>query len=157
MKFFIAYFVSGIIILFTSVCCTPNGTPGIIHMSYLDAMDTVYNILDTTHIHPLQDKALYFLIDWKNVSGLKDSFFIDFIHDDHFCQKEIGNKYSSLSIFFYKRSKDTDRLVKDRLKKYLSYCNDDIVVEYLWKDGIAGPILHYESGRIMGSEKIQTK
>ena len=126
-------------------------------MAYFDGTDTVYNIMDSTHLKPLKDEAIYFLVDQKNVTCLNDEFFINYLRHDSFSQKEIENKYPSLNVIFYKKSENTDHLVKTRLAKYLPFCNDDIIAEYEWKYGIPSSVFHYENGAIKDAQNMPIK
>jgi hypothetical protein len=157
MKYLVFYFLSGAVLFISSLSCNCNKDPSIVHMDYFDIMDTVYNIYDSTHLKPFLDKSLYFLVEEKNVGCLDDSFYIKKIYSDPFCREQIENKYSSLSIVWYKKSENTDQLVKQKRSKYLSYCNDDIIVEFIWKFGVLEEKFHYQEGRIIGSKNIFVK
>lgn len=148
-------FLAGLI--FVSISCNCNKNPKVIHMSYFDVLDTAYNIMDTAHLNPFKDKTLYYLVNEKEVKCLDDPFYLGYLEKDSSCQRAIGNKYHSLSVFFYKRSENTDQLIKTKLTKYLSFCNEDIIAEYAWTYGMQRDIFHYHNGKIEGSEKIIVK
>jgi hypothetical protein len=57
--------------------------------------------------------------------------------------------------FVYKKSVDTEILMKERSSKFLDFCNDDIVVEYHWIEGRLREPFYYHDGLIEGAEDIQ--
>jgi hypothetical protein len=58
-------------------------------------------------------------------------------------------------MIFYKKSENTNRLIQTKLIKNLSYCDDDMIIEYIWNYGIQTNVIHYENGKVeVGIRKV---
>jgi hypothetical protein len=104
----------------------------IIHLDFLDRYAETYYIMDTNHTIPLKDVAFYFLVNQTNLKCINFKTLEKFINTDSFIQKNILENYPQLTLTLYRESKNTDELIKFKSTKALAYCNNDIVVEYLW-------------------------
>lgn len=151
-------YFGGLTILFSNlyVSCSRKSQE-IVHLNFLDNLDTTYNIMDTSHKRPKSDMAAYFIINQDNLKCIDYNGIERFIQTDTFVQNQIKKDYARLSLLFYLSSKNTDLLIEKRSSKFLSFANDDIVIEYLWSDGKPHDTLYYENGEIKGAEKIKLK
>jgi hypothetical protein len=134
-------------------CCSK---PDIIHIVFCDFLNDVSNESDRAHGKISQEKSLHYLIAATSSACWKDSILLSFIKNDDFIQKEMNKKYYRLTITFYKKSRDTEALMKMRSSRFLDYCEKDIVVEYEWIEGkMLDHPFYYKNGIIEGAEDIQ--
>jgi len=145
--------ISGTTLLMAFFSCSVKSQK-ITHLDFLDIEGKTYKIMDSTHKNPINDMSMYFLVNRTELKNIDFGLIEKFISTDSFIQNKI-QRFSEVSITVYKESKNTKYLIKSKSSKYLSLCNDDIVVEYLWADGKPSDTLYYENGQINGSEKIR--
>lgn len=141
--------------LICNVACKCAG-PKIIHADFCDVLNDLSK--DVDHKPPdrkFQEKTLYFIVNKDKFQSSTDSIINNFIRNDEFVQKELFNGYDRLTMIFYKESKVTGEMMKQRSSAYLPYCENDIISEYGWKNGRPSDTLYFENGMIKGAENIQ--
>lgn len=145
-----------IISLSTLSCITHTPKSEITHLAFCDVIDSTYLQSDTLHLHPFQALCLTYLVNEKNTAAITDSMLSRFIQADPYICQAIAHNYPDLSIMFYKASPNTKLLANKHLTRYLSACNDDILVEFIWSNGKPSGIRHYKNGHIDNSHNHPT-
>jgi hypothetical protein len=145
-----------LLLFFQTANTSCHSKPSIIHIDFCDFLNDVSNDWDRAHGKLSQEKSLHYFIAAASPASWRDSILLSFIRSDDFIQNEIKKKYYRLTITFYKKSKDTDALMKTRSSEFLDYCQNDIVVQYEWIEGkiLAHP-LNIQDGIIKGAEDIK--
>jgi len=152
---YLKFLMAGLIIVEDFFCSAGGQT--IKHIKFLDCPIDNYRSMDTLHKDTLKNMYAYYLINKTKIQSVNFQEIESFLNTDSFIQNEINKKYAELSLTFYLESDNTRALVKSDSTKYLSFCNDDIVVEYVWSYGSPSDTLHYDNGVIKGSEEIILK
>jgi hypothetical protein len=130
--------------------------PKIVHLDFCDVTDIQLPAFQNEKVDSSQQlRSIYFLIDESDPKCIKDSMMTNFIKTDQFIQNEISAKYAGLTINFYRKSKETDFLVKNKSSRDLPYCNKDIVAEFQWTNGIYSLVNHYTNGLIDGIDNTE--
>lgn len=115
------------------ICFSCNHrTPEIIHMGFLDYVGKTYNILDTDHLKPYKIMSVYYLVNQSDFERISIKNIEKHISSDTFIQNQIRKDYWRLNVKFYRKSENTDRLIKFRSSKELPLCNGDKIIEYQW-------------------------
>jgi hypothetical protein len=143
-------------VFFALFHCSCNcKTPNIIHLAFCDALSippvAVGQIPDTN----LKSRDLCFVIEETNSKCFTNAIMKSYLDSNTFVQDEIKQRYYHLNITFYKRSNNTDRVMNMGSGKFLSDCNQDIVADYEWDNGIYSNVDFYRNGVIEGAENIK--
>lgn len=142
----------------SSCSCT---SPEVIHLDFADVLSIVGptmgeraagNVKIDSNV---RSRQLFFLINESTPKCYSETVIDGFIDSSKLVQQEIARRYYELRIMFYHRSANTDAMLKFRTDKALTLCNDDIISEYVWRNGQASDTLFYDHGRIRGSEDIK--
>lgn len=150
------YFLLTALFSLFNLSCTCK-THEIKRLDFLDSQSQTYNIMDTLKTNPFDTKYIYFLIDETNIDCINYKQIEEYLKNNSMVQKQIHEKFAMLGTIFFKKSTNTDNLIKYKSKKMLTLCNDDKVVEFFWRQGVLSDTFYYKNGRIKGSENVQLK
>lgn len=126
--------------------------PQIIHMDFLDSQTILYR--DSTRVDSIKFTTFYYFVDESHKRNINNSSIEKFIATDSLLQKTIAKKPQVFTVLFYKKSEMTKRLKDSKSGNLLTYCNDDILLERIWKTGALDTTFYYDNGEIIGSENI---
>ena len=147
---FLFYLLIGSCVVIENYSCQCKA-PIFVHLSFCDAINNV----GVDSGKKLQEKSITYLVDETDTKCLPDSMFRKFIMKDSFVNSEINKGYYSLTLTFYKKSKFTQSVLESGSSRNLVYCNNDIVVDYEWINGVQKGAYFYKDGKISGSDNIK--
>jgi hypothetical protein len=106
------------------------------------------------------NRELYFLVNESNPKCYAKPVIEKFIDTNRLIREEIAKRYYELRVHFYHRGDNTvgdntDELLKSRTTKPLVYFENDIISEYVWRDGRQAETLFYDHGQIMDGQDIK--
>ncbi|MFT3748119.1 MAG: hypothetical protein QM768_07370 [Agriterribacter sp.] len=122
-------------------------------MDFLDSQTTLYR--DSTRADSIKFTTFYYFVDESYKRNINNSSIEKFIATDSLLRKTIAKKLQVFTVLFYKKSEMTKRLKDSKSGNLLTYCNDDILLERIWKAGALDTTFYYDNGEIIGSENIK--
>jgi len=145
--------------------CT-SGSPEFIHLDFADVVYVVGPTMDeraSGHFKidsSIQSSDVFFMVNENNPKYYAKPVIEKFIDTNRFIQEAIVRHYYELRVCFYHRGDNsggdnTDELLRTRSSKLLTYFNNDIISEYVWRDGRPKDTVFYDHGVEVGAEHIQ--
>jgi len=154
MNFYKSFFW-GLFFQVTNLSCNCENTK-IVHLDFCDFLNDVTSESDKTHTSKIYlEKSLNYVVEALYLRCWSDSTLENFIRKDELIQREIHNGYYRLKITFYKKTKQTEELIKLKSSRYLDYCENDITEEFEWVEGKFQGKYFYGNGSIKGTEDIK--
>jgi hypothetical protein len=105
----------------------------------------------------LKYKSLHFVVEDPRFSYKDYNKLDSFINNDSIIQKNIDSNFGELTLSFYRKSANTELLKSTKSYKYIYDANNDLALEYYWKNGSPYDTLFYKNGKMVGYENLQLR
>ena len=143
-----------------------SGDPEFIHLDFADVVNVVGPTMDeraSGHAKidsSIRSSDVYFLVNESDPKLYAQPVIEKFIDTNQFIREEIAKRHYELTVWFYHRGDNsggdnTDELLKTRSGKMLTYFNNDIISEYVWRNGQPVDTAYYDHGVKKRAENLK--